>query len=97
MRTTNTLARSCADFRRASAMRRYADLGACDDEQVPDLMDQYWKAARLLARTPSDVLRKAEALDRLLQDEDGLDDAPEVPRLTKSLVRDVRELVGRSN
>lgn len=81
-------------------MRRYADLGACDDEQVPDLMDQYWKAARLLARTPartpSDVLQKAEALDRLLQDEDGLDDAPEVPRLTKSLVRDVRELVGRS-
>lgn len=85
--------RECADFQKCSAMRRYIDDGAdVSDAEVTAWMDRYYATAARLACTPATtqaaIRAKAEALHRLLDQEDALGPMP-TTSLARSLVNDL--------
>jgi len=95
-----TLARTCADFRRAAALRRHIDAGAADyaDEQVSLLMQRYYRSASTLSHMPAATLaelaHKAEALRSFIVDDvadlsEGL-----LSRIALSLADDIGRLIG---
>lgn len=92
------LTRACADFAKASAMRRYIDLGAeMSDEQVALSMDRYYSTAAAVAEAPAatmeEVAAKAEALRRMLEESVAACDQSALTRLAASMVQDFCRLV----
>lgn len=95
-----TLARTCADFRRAAALRRHIDAGAADyaDEQVSLLMQRYYRSADALAdmapATLAELVDKAEALRSFIVDDVADLDDDLLPRIARSLADDITRLIG---